>query len=145
MVAVAVVFVLAVSAKAQNVAGFQPGKTITISITFDGPDAEKITSVIVNFLIPAAPKDQAGYVTEMSSNPSQSKKISPNTFQVSFPVLDVQASGEYHLNYILAYANVGSSPIAIRYNVPEAPDTTIKIANSGTFAKPSVKDVKVLP
>ncbi len=140
-VALAAVVMFSLSANAQEPTQ-HPGQVVKISVTFDGPDAGKITGAAMNWYTQTNPANQPGFAQSIFSG--QSQKTAPNTFEVSFTVPDNQASGVYTLNQIRAITGNGS--IIIYYNSPaDFPARTVKIDNSNTLVKPSIKDVKELP
>lgn len=140
-VALAAVMLFNLATSAQTPAQ-HPSQTIKISVTFDGPDAGKVTSATMNWYTDTIPANQPGFNQSMYSG--QSQKTAPNTFEISFTIPDNQASGEYTLTQIRAIANNGT--ITINYNSPaDFPARKVKIDNPNTFVKPSIKDVKELP
>lgn len=119
---------------------YHPGQTITVTVTFEGKDADKIVSAAMNMTIPEQPKDQAGFQNSFYS--PASKNVGPNKFEISFTIPDLQASGDYKLDQIRAFAGPGSS-IVLYYNPPVDFTTKIfRIENSAKFDKPKIKDVQ---
>jgi hypothetical protein len=133
------------SAKAQATPpAYRPGETIRISVTFDGPDAEKITSadMVVQLGSPLEPK-QTNFNTGFSGS---SNKTGPKTFEISYKVSDGLASGEYKLvqiSAVVAFSQNGR--VSFSYPLAELPSITFKIENPNTVTKPELKGVTVLP
>lgn len=123
---------------------YHPGQTIRISVTFEGPDAERINLVYMNLSIPQTSvlASQPGFKYDIF--PGESKPTGPKTFEVSYKVPDNQASGDYPLGEIRAVIN-REAPIELRYSPEEFPRRTFKIDNPNTLVKPKIKDVKELP
>lgn len=134
------------SAKAQ-VPTYHPGETIRIPITFDGPDAPKISAVQIVCDTPKSPEKQPNFSTQVF--PGVSKQSGVNTFEISYLIPDTQASGEYTLDQIRAIATIGSGPsqssVQLLYLATEFPARKFTINNSQTLEKPKIKDVKELP
>jgi hypothetical protein len=132
------------SAKAQTPAvapEYHPGDTIKISVTFEGPDAGKISTAQINLHVPSPLPNQLGFKTEIF--PGESKSTGPNTFEISYKIPEDQASGDYALGEIRAIL-YPESPITLTYTPAEFTAKTFKIVNPKTLVKPKIKDVKVL-
>jgi hypothetical protein len=132
--------VLNLSAHAQTPV-YHPGQKLIIKISFDGPDADKITGADFNFGLPggSAPS-QPGFSNAMFSNESK-PTTAPHTFEITFNIPDIQASGEYHLSQIRATFN--SPSVTLLYSGDELPARVVKIDNPKTLTKPKLKDVEV--
>lgn len=130
------------SAKAQAPT-YGPGQTIRISVTFEGPDAGKISAVMMSLSIPSPSLSQPGFKTDIF--PGDSKQTGPNTFEVSYKIPENQASGDYPLGQLRAVID-RDAPITLFYNAPtDFPVRNFKIDNHKTMVKPTIKDVKELP
>jgi hypothetical protein len=136
------VFLFSGSARAQAPV-YHPGDVLRISVTFGGPDAGRITSAVINLTTPSVSSSQPGFKADIY--PGESKQTGPNTFEVSYKIPEIQASGEYQLDQIRAVVTVGrDAPITLFYNPPaDFPRKTFKIENPNTLVKPTIKDVKV--
>lgn len=138
---------LSPSARAQTPV-YHPGQTMRLSITFDGPDAPKISSVVIVCDTPKSPDSQPNFSTQIY--PGTSKQIGANTFEISYLIPDTQASGDYTLNQIRGVATVGSGPtqsnVTLFYQSPaDFPGRKFAIDNSQILQKPKIKDAKILP
>jgi hypothetical protein len=142
LIAIAALF-MSFAAAQTAVPTYKPNQTITISVTFEGIDVSKITAVrwIANISTPALPS-QPKFSTQMNAGASKPGST-PNTFDVSFTVQTNQASGDYDLNDIRA--TVANPSVDLMYAPPEFPQRMLRIDNSQTLTKPTIKDVKVLP
>jgi hypothetical protein len=122
---------------------YKPHQTITISITFQGPDADKIKSASwVAKLSSDVSPSQPGFSSQMIGNASKPGSTA-NSFDVSFTVPTSQASGDYNLVNINAYPS--NQDILLGYSPPEYARRVLRIDNPQTLVKPTIKDVKVLP
>lgn len=122
---------------------YKPDQTITISVTFEGGDASKITSALMIWNLPKAPDKQPNFSTQLnSSGPDNSKKTGPSTLEISFKIPHNQASGDYSLEQI--QATVDPLHVTLVYPAPEIPERKVAINNTETVEKPKIKDVKVL-
>jgi len=74
---------------------YHPGDVIRISITFDGPDADKISLAKIDSSIQKTREDQSGFLTEIF--PGESKKDRTKHFRGVLQNPENQASGEYPL------------------------------------------------
>lgn len=120
---------------------YHPGQKLIITISFDGPDADKVTAADFNFGLPGgSTPSQPGFSAAMFSNNSK-PAAAPHTFEVTFDIPDNQASGEYHLSQIRAAFN--SPSVALTYSGDELPARVAKIENPRTLTKPKLKDVEV--
>lgn len=139
ILAVAVVLSLAVSAKAQEQTQvYHPGQIIKVSVTFDGPDADKISKVAVNLKTSQSPADQPGFSTDLYSQESSSTV--PRTFVISLPIPTTQASGDYQISQIRIF--VTEPNINLIYSPPgDFTTKTYTIKNPEHFVKPDIKSV----
>jgi hypothetical protein len=136
---VVLVLLLCGSAKAQQPV-YHPGQEIKITLTFEGPDAGKISLVQAFLQTPDTAKNQPGFRQDMSA--SDSKTTKPNTFELVFKIQENQASGEYTLDQIRGTID-RDAPITLYYRAPaDFPVKTFKVENPKTIVKPTV-DVKV--
>lgn len=119
---------------------YHPGQDVVVTITFEGPDAAKIVRTTFNFGLPGgSSSSQPGFANGMYGQPS--KKIGSNTFEMSYHIPNEQAAGEYHLSQITAQFE--DPTVNLIYSQPEIPNRVLKIDNSRTLTKPTVKDVQV--
>jgi hypothetical protein len=131
------------SAKAQTPTApveYRPGDIIKISVTFEGKDADKITAVSMYLVNSNPPTDQRGFQHDARSG--DSKPTGPNTFELSYPIPDNIATGDYKLTDITA-SFYKPAQVNLSYDVSEFPAKTFTIKNSKTLVKPKIKDVKV--
>lgn len=119
---------------------FRPGDTIKISVTFEGPDAGNISAAQANLTVPEIQKGQEGFKGEMF--PGNCTPAGPNTFMVSFPIPENQASGEYKLEQLRATTAIKGTPITLIYYSVEFPAKTYRIENPNHIVKPKITDVK---
>lgn len=128
---------------AQNaVPTYKPNQTITLSITFQGPDASKIKSAQWVANASALQPNQPSFSQQLDARDSK-PGASPNTFDVSIKVGEEQATGEYEVQVIRAITD--NPPLNLYYSGTDVPARKFRVENSLTFTKPSIKDVKVLP
>jgi hypothetical protein len=139
------VFVLAVAgmlAAQPAVPTFHDGDTIELSVAFDGPDAAKITRVVMNATAGEPAKNQSGFTNNVF--PGESRPNGPNAFIVSFKIPANQASGEYQLGEIRAITD-SNAPVTLSYTaVADFPATKFKIENRNHIVKPTIKDVHLV-
>lgn len=131
--------------KAQNPISYHSGEIIHIAVTFSGPGADKIISVDAALQTSKAtnPNDQPNFSTSIRVN--SGKKVGENTFELDFPIVDGQASGEYRMEWLNATAKVGESgQVSFGYNGDDLHKVTVVIENSHTAKQPAIK-VTVLP
>jgi len=145
MLIFAVVFLLLSGyAKAQSPVVYHPGQSIRITIKFDGPDAGKIKSAVINLHLPAISESQPGFSAEIYGG--ESNPVGPNTFEVSFKIPETQASGDYQINQIRAIVNVsGSETVTLFYNSPTdfPAGKTFTVENPNSIVKPEIKSITV--
>jgi hypothetical protein len=136
------VFVLLLSSSVKAQAPiYHPGDVIKIAVTFDGPDAGKISLAQISLSVPKLSQGQEGFKTDIF--PGESKQAGQNTFEVSYKIPENQASGEYQLGQIRATISQ-EAPITFFYNAPaDFQPKTFTIDNPKTVIKPAIKDVKV--
>jgi hypothetical protein len=133
---------LGFSAKAQTPT-YHPGDTVTVSIAFDGPDADKITSAAWNLSTPKTPNNEAGFSPSLYC--STSKVSGPKTFDVSCKIPNNQSSGEYQITELRGAVDSLGVTLFYERGTDEVPIIVIRIDNSHMLTKPSIKSVKVLP
>jgi hypothetical protein len=121
---------------------FRPGSTLSVSVTFKGPDVEKITGLRASVqLIGDARENQAGFETQLY--PGESVKSGPDTFLVSFKIPNNQASGEYEIKSLRADAKVQDAPVSLLYAAADLPvKKTYRIENPNSIARPTIIEVK---
>lgn len=130
---------LGISAKAQGPV-YRPGDSIRITVTFDGPDADKLTTANMYLEGPASnlPPGQEGFLAQIST--ANAQKVAPGKFTISYLIPENLASGEYHLIAITGFIG----PIAFTYQATkDFQPKSFKIENSKTYKRPTVKDVQV--
>jgi uncharacterized protein YfaS (alpha-2-macroglobulin family) len=136
-VTVAVVLGLGVSAKAQTPI-YRPGDVIKVTVTFSGPDADRIKKISAEMQVPEVSTDQAGFSNDLQSQ--DSSPAGPHTFTVSLKVPETQATGDYKLRWVTAYAaepNVNVSYVApADFTAP-----TFRIENRTRFVKPAIQSI----
>ena len=120
---------------------YHPGQSIEVTITFDGPDADKITTAQINMSVPA-PADQHDFKTDIY--PGTSTRTAPGKFLVTYQIPQSQATGDYTLSEIRAILDVGKdAPITIIYHAPsDFQAKTYKIDNPNKITKPTITSVK---
>jgi hypothetical protein len=123
---------------------FHNGDTVRVSVTFEGADAAKIDGIGVtaNMAAQAGPS-QAGFQNSFFCGPPKSKQTAPNTFECSFTIPDTQASGDYTVSEIRAYAHVVDQIQVFWESPADFPKKMLRIENSNKFIKPSIKDVTI--
>jgi hypothetical protein len=132
-------------AKAQAPVSYRPGEVIRISITFDGPDADKIRYANMSVsLTSKQDPDQSNFENSFRGN---SKLTGPKTFEVYYTVSDTLADGEYKLSMLTAILVIGqtSGQVAFNYGPSDFPSITFKIDNPTKVKKPTIKSVTELP
>ncbi len=136
------VLVIGSNARAQSPV-YHPGDTIRVSITFEGPDAARITSAFMVLATSEPASDnQPGFSKQCQSD---STAVSSTTVVLTCKILDNQASGEYKLTLIRAVINQ-SAPVAFEYAPPnDFRPKAFKVENPNHVVKPTIKDVKELP
>jgi hypothetical protein len=124
------------AASAQQVTDFRrPGDTIRLEVKFDGPDASKISTVLLSLnavgSVPAS--DQVGFQTSFN-NPSWAGPTSPHTFDIEVVIPANAATGDYKL-YVNARAEAGSTQYAAgeQFQLP-----LIHIRNNKNFVPPAI-------
>ena len=124
---------------------YRPGQTIVVSVTFGGPNAEKVTAAQMVLQINSLRPNQQGFSTSLQCNGI--KNSEPKDFGVSCQIPNNQGSGEYYIADISATVGpIGSIPsIVLYYNHGEFPDKKFTIENPQTVVKPIIKSIKVLP
>jgi hypothetical protein len=116
----------------------KPGDKIRFEVKLNGPDADKVTAVSLNFAIQGQPSpDQAGFSTGFGA--SASTPASPGVFNVEVVVGD-DASGTYRLNQ----ASAGTPYAGHSYNTADFGDFTVVVENPKTFTPPKIT-IKKLP
>jgi hypothetical protein len=117
-----------------------PGDVIKYEVKFDGPNADKMTLVLLSMNTGmAAPKDQVGFATSFGSGWVQSS--SPKTFIVEITIPANAATGDYSLSDAQAQSADGGRA---NYNRQDFSVPPIHIENPKTFTPPSIT-VKPLP
>lgn len=122
---------------------YHPGQTIAVVVTFEGKDADQITSAAMSIAFRASepPKDQSGFSTQIYQ--SSANKVGPNQFKIEFKIPDTQATGDYELNQIRAIVFPANS-VVLFYNAPaDFSPRGFRVENPKTFDKPKIKDVQV--
>jgi len=142
-VALAAVVLFNLASNAQTPV-YHPGQTLRITITFEGPDANKVTGAAMSLntsssSLPA----QSGFLGSIYSG--DSKQTAPNTFEISYQIPSTQATGDYALNQLRAFVKVnGNDQVTMFYQAStDFPSRTFKIDNPATVDKPKIKDVMV--
>jgi hypothetical protein len=110
-----------------------PGDVIKLEVKFDGPGADKITTVYASLQTRAEPpSDQAGYMTNF---PGDFKLISPGTFHAEFTVPETAVSGDY----VLISIDVRAPGIRLDYtNGKQYNLHAFHIENHSKFVQPPV-------
>jgi hypothetical protein len=118
---------------------WHPGEVIKFRITFDGPDADKITRVNGGLNLDGpVPKDQGGF--DHGIGASTKAPSSPRTFDLELKVSDNIATGEYTLHFAgIAAEGYGEYANGRDFTIPP-----IHIENPKKFVPPSVT-IKQLP
>ncbi|SRR6266404_676005 len=134
----------AIPARAQGLGQvYHPGDVVKVTVTFAGPDADKIVGAAFRMTIPSPPSSQVGFMADIYT--ADAKPIGPpHTFEISYTIPETQASGEYPLNEIRAVVQIASASaqfVIYFYAPAEFQSKTFKVENSRTFVKPTVKDV----
>jgi hypothetical protein len=120
---------------------YHPGQTLRISVTFEGPDAGRITQVQMVLATPKPDASQPGFSASINGGSSE-RKGNTNTFEVSWEIQPNQASGDYTLNQLNVYFDKGNQ-ISLTYLSPaDFPTRVFRIGNSGALIKPKIKDVQ---
>ena len=141
-VATAVLFLVFSGAARAQAPVYHPGDTIKVSVTFEGPDAAKITNVNMYVNTEKAAPNQEGFEKDFRTN--QFNRINPVTFEITYTVPQNLASGEYHLEDITVVLDQ-SAPIRFSYRSPtDFKPKTFKIENPKTVTRPTIKDEKEL-
>jgi hypothetical protein len=133
------------SAKAQATPPpvYHPGQTISVSVTFDGPDAPKIiganmTAHLMGQPKPSQPEFQTGF------GATEQTKTGPNTFKIDFTISDNQASGDYQFVQISATLQIGNNGrVSFVYAPQDYQIKTFTIENPNTVTKPGIKNITV--
>ncbi len=128
------------TALAQAPSPRHPGDVLTYIVSFDGPDAGKLTAAQVFFELPRVdPKnDQTGFTTSLRLDTT--KVIGSGVFQVAVTIPTNLASGVYRLSNISA----GTRDIGASYN-EGLPLLNITIENPARFIKPEFKGIREVP
>jgi phosphate-selective porin len=140
-IAAAIVMLAAMTAAAQETGRvYHPNESIKIAVTFQGPDAAKITGVAVNLkLMGRRSANQPGFATEMYAQ--QITPSAANTFAVSIPIPTNQAAGEYEVNQIQIF--VAKPDLTLLYHPPKDFQTkTYRVENVTRFTAPTIKGVR---
>lgn len=123
---------------------YHPGDVIRLSVTFVGPDADKIENIAFSGELGKQPEpSQAGFQNSFFCDMSKSKKTATNTFECSFTIPQTQANGEYSISGIRGYAHVGDQIQLFWDSSTDFPKKTLRIENPKKFLKPSIKDVTI--
>lgn len=130
------------SARAQGPI-YTPGKTIKIAVTFEGPDAGRIKQVQMYLSTKDADPSQPGFLADIGGGTSE-RVGNTNTFEVSWPVKENQASGDYSLYQLNVMLGEGNQFTIVYRSPADFPVRMFKINNPGTLVKPTIKDVKEL-
>ena len=116
----------------------KPGDKIPFEVKLNGPDADKVTAVSLNFSLQSqAAPDQAGFGTGFGG--SSSVAVSPGTFNVDVTVGEV-ASGTYRLTQ----ASAGTPYAGHNYSSGDLGDFAVVVENPKTFTPPKIT-IKKLP
>jgi len=139
-ISLAVIFLLGlniVKAQESKEQTLQPGSTLNFEITLTGPDAERVNQVSLYFgIVSQHQEDQVGFSNGFFG---QSRIISPHTFHVEAKIPENIASGDYELNQVTGYADVGNFTINSGFG-----KFVYHVKNTKTFKTPAVA-VKPLP
>jgi hypothetical protein len=114
-------------------------------VVFDGPDAAKINcaNMGAQLITEIDSKKQPNFTQGFGSN---CNKTGPGSFELSWPIPDNQATGEYELKGISANVMVGKgSQVTFSYSAPDVPALKFKIDNPNGVTKPTIKSVTALP
>ena len=131
------VMLISSTAFAQIESTFGPKEPISLTVTFEGSEADRLTGAQVYFeLSGERQSDQLQYSGELNIN--QSKQVSPGVFVVSGNIPENAATGSYQLNQVRGIVNGGS----IIYS-KELPTLTVTVKNS--LVLPKLKSVTLNP
>jgi hypothetical protein len=112
-----------------------PGDVIKYEIKFDGPNADKMKSLLASMgLTTSVPKDQSGFASSFGTTGWISPS-SPATFKVEMTVPPDIATGDYSLS-LTARADEGRANYANGQDFTVPP---IHIENPKKFTPPGVK------
>lgn len=112
-----------------------------MSVTFEGPDADKIEKADMVMRTPRVETNQAGFSPDLATR--DYKKVRPNTdtLELSFRIPDNQASGDYKLDVIRGITS-GNNELVIQYNSPsDFSSPVFSIESPRRFIKPTIKGV----
>jgi len=122
---------------------YHPGQTISVSVTFDGPDAPKIVGANMSAHLVGQPKSgQTEFRTDFGA--TEQTKTGPNAFKIDFTIPDNQASGDYQFIQISATLQIGSNGrVSFVYAPQDYQLKTFRIENPNTATKPGIKSITV--
>lgn len=125
------------SVSAQTVRSVVPGDKVTVTAKFEGKYADQVMALRVRFNLVGPPKvGQEALKTYIDG--TSSTKIGPDTLQVTITISDIDASGDWKLDWINGEAENGQ--IVFAYQAQDfLPARMITIQNDRTVPKPKVK------